>query len=466
MSIRVKLLIPILLILMFIFTYYHSHLIPSIKKELLEEFITEQEEVANMLKTASQLYVDEHSPSSLNNFLQSKKILHPYWESIEFVPFNSTNDPRTDMEVSLSINKLGSNGIEITIPVRYSDDVAGSIKIISNGTTFVSRHIENVIRLEKPFLFSLIFIALYILYVLQTSVSKPIEKINKTLRSISNQDYGHALEVENKDEIGELASSLEKMRVAVADYQKRIEFKKKLFNEIVDSLDDAILLVDSKNQVFGINPAAQRLFSSFNINAHKLKNVIESFNPIDQNIIQSLLDGDCNKDDYGDFHDSQICVGDTESKSVKYSVKLIIEENERVSVFRIRDISASKKVENQILDQRQQIATINQAQANYIASGDPMELFDGLLPDLLELAESEHGFIAQVVNEGSQPKFLRVFTNLSFPWDSVTTNLSVGDENSILEIHEFDEFIKRIFEYKEPVISNVSANKSTSIVIL
>ena len=110
--------------------------------------------------------------------------------------------------------------------------------------------------------------------------------------------------------------------------------------------------------------------------------------------------------------------------------------------------------DKQTLLQQHVLATISQAQSSFIQRSSPESVFDFLLPDVLELSESEFGFIAGVCKDTNGRLFGRVYTNSPFPWATLAGSVIAPDDDSVLQIRDFHPLLIETINSEEPYISN------------
>lgn len=69
------------------------------------------------------------------------------------------------------------------------------------------------------------------------------------------------------------------------------------------------------------------------------------------------------------------------------------------------------------------LKAITTALTRYIAETDPYQLFNGLLDTLLELTESEYGFIGEVYYTNDQQPFIKSYATTNIAWSEKTQQL-------------------------------------------
>ena len=65
------------------------------------------------------------------------------------------------------------------------------------------------------------------------------------------------------------------------------------------------------------------------------------------------------------------------------------------------------------------LLAITRAQESFIRGGESSELFGGLLDDILEITESEYGFIGEVLDDGQAP-YLKTHAITNIAWNEET----------------------------------------------
>lgn len=128
----------------------------------------------------------------------------------------------------------------------------------------------------------------------------------------------------------------------------------------------------------------------------------------------------------------------------------------------VRDISARIETENKLAIQRLQIETINQGQRNYIRNSNPVEFFNSMLPNLIELSESKFGLIAEVLQTGDGKDYLKVYAATNIAWDKNSRELYDKIAMGGLEFHELDNLLGAVITSGEVVLTNDPMNEPLS----
>jgi len=106
-------------------------------------------------------------------------------------------------------------------------------------------------------------VALLFSLFLAERIVRPIRRFMEASRRISSGDYAVQVPVDTGDELGSFASEFNQMATQLCRYQEmnieQIIAEKNKGEAILSSIEDALLVFDTRLQVTGINPAARRM---------------------------------------------------------------------------------------------------------------------------------------------------------------------------------------------------------------
>jgi GAF domain-containing protein len=97
--------------------------------------------------------------------------------------------------------------------------------------------------------------------------------------------------------------------------------------------------------------------------------------------------------------------------------------------------------------------SIQQIQLRFIDDAAGREAFEGLLAILLDLTDSEYGFIAEVLRQNDRPYLkARAITNIA--WNEETRTLWARDSDDGLEFHNLSTLYGVVLKTGEPLVSD------------
>ena len=160
---------------------------------------------------------------------------------------------------------------------------------------------------------------------------------------------------------------------------------------------------------------------------------------------------------------------DNRSVTVDFSLTPIVDETGRVVMLipEGRNISDRKQVEANLAKSNQILQAISSIQTQFLADTEPGVLFDGMLELLLELTESEYGFIGEVliaadgspIMEESYMKFrgrpyLKTHAITNIAWNEETRAFYAENAPRGMEFHNLQTLFGAVMVTGEPVIAN------------
>ncbi len=123
-----------------------------------------------------------------------------------------------------------------------------------------------------------------------------------------------------------------------------------------------------------------------------------------------------------------------------------------------RDITVQKATEENLGRTNALLRALNRAQARFIEGTDRHEFFNGLLDSLLDLTESEYGFIGEVLYMEENRPYLRMQAITNIAWNDETRALYDRMADSGMEFHNLNTLFGRVLTEGRPIISNDPAN--------
>lgn len=133
--------------------------------------------------------------------------------------------------------------VTLGLPVSFFDDANKRIQRAIGFTTIVM----------------VIFGIGFLIILNRFLIIKPLRAVVEGARRIGEGRLEHRIGVQNKDEIGEVARSFNKMAEDLGAREREIAAERDKTKLIVNELDDAIVVYDKEYRIFLMNPKAERL---------------------------------------------------------------------------------------------------------------------------------------------------------------------------------------------------------------
>lgn len=97
---------------------------------------------------------------------------------------------------------------------------------------------------------------------------------------------------------------------------------------------------------------------------------------------------------------------------------------------------------------------ITSAQAQFVGAVEPVKLFDGLLSALLDLCDSEYGFIGETHYNDAGDPYLRTHAITNIAWNEYTHRYYNENATNGLEFHNLKTLFGVVLAEQKPVIAN------------
>ncbi len=155
---------------------------------------------------------------------------------------------------------LKMNMLYVAAPIKSREGIAGVIRL-----ALPLSNVEKMLNgIRNSIIFSIIF-ALVLAVILGTLITsgiiKPINKIIHVSRKFSSGDFTHKIYHESKDEIGELADTLNKMAKDIEDKVKDVSVKSQQLNAIFNSMIEGVIVIDRHGHIISINQTIEKIFA-------------------------------------------------------------------------------------------------------------------------------------------------------------------------------------------------------------
>jgi PAS domain S-box-containing protein len=141
-----------------------------------------------------------------------------------------------------------------------------------------------------------------------------------------------------------------------------------------------------------------------------------------------------------------------------FSASLVELNGEPCMLSITRDISDRKRIEQLILDKNRMLNAVSEAQADFIADADPHPTFDRLLGHLLDITDSQYGFIGEVLRDDLGAPFVRIYAITDMSWDDASRALHQSVMSGGFEFRNPNTLFGHVLTSGRPVLSNDPAH--------
>jgi two-component system phosphate regulon sensor histidine kinase PhoR len=148
----------------------------------------------------------------------------------------------------------------IALPIRDNNEIMGAVRLALPLSS-----VQKTLSTVRKAIFLSLFFALGLAFVLGSlltqAIIKPINKIIHISRKFSSGDFSHKILLDSKDEIGELADTLNMMADSLEDKIKKVEIKNQQLKAILESMVEGIIVTDKSGHIISLNPTVEKIFN-------------------------------------------------------------------------------------------------------------------------------------------------------------------------------------------------------------
>ncbi|MBU0547936.1 MAG: cell wall metabolism sensor histidine kinase WalK [Candidatus Omnitrophica bacterium] len=148
----------------------------------------------------------------------------------------------------------------VALPIKENKELIGVIRL-----ALPLESVEKTLNeIRKTILFGLIF-ALALAFVLGSIIAaqtiRPINRMIQVSRRFSKGDFSRRIMQVSKDEIGELAATLNKMAQDIEDKIKEVKTQNQKLAAIFNSMIEGVIVIDKAGYIISVNPTIEKIFS-------------------------------------------------------------------------------------------------------------------------------------------------------------------------------------------------------------
>jgi len=141
--------------------------------------------------------------------------------------------------------------IEINTPIKEGEYEAGLLSI-GYKKEYIDSIISRIINIIMYIIIVLTFCSIIFSLFLSKFIVKPVKELAKGMEEVSKGNLDHKIEIDSKDEIGELADSFKKM----TENLQKTTVSKDYVDNIIGSMFGTIIVVTREGEIKTVNQAA------------------------------------------------------------------------------------------------------------------------------------------------------------------------------------------------------------------
>ncbi len=176
--------------------------------------------------------------------------------------------------------KAAKHDEPIEIVIRRSEFIDIASPMVEGAVGYVHVGMDKGIiisqlksaMIRQLYLLSVIFVAsVFAAYVFVNRISQPLSKLTEYSRKLAQHDFTAQVEIRSKDEVGQLANTMQYMAIELSEVFERYELALKdaivelentlaYLTAVIDHMADGLLVTDIDGVVTHVNPALSLMF--------------------------------------------------------------------------------------------------------------------------------------------------------------------------------------------------------------
>ena len=150
--------------------------------------------------------------------------------------------------------------INIRLVQSAGEDVVGTLYIRSDLEKQY-QEISNIAVIFVTATLLAIAIAIVVSVLIAHSITQPIGEMQEQALRIARGDYSHKVEINAKDELGQLAESFNQLAERIEETQEAMEAERNRLDSVLTHMTDGVVATDRRGKVITINEMALSLLS-------------------------------------------------------------------------------------------------------------------------------------------------------------------------------------------------------------
>ena len=190
--------------------------------------------------------------------------------------------------------------------------------------------------------------AAFLAFILATSVSRPIEKLADFTREVGRGDLSGTVSVHSRDEVGMLAISFNEMIGNLRKTRNDLTSAHDFTDNIIKSIGDALIVLDTKGRVLNCNPAVRTLlgYEEKELAGLSVERIFSKDLQSDTKLIEALQEGQVSN------REAEFKTKDEKGIPVLFSATALRDQAGKSQgvVLIARDMRQYKSLQNQFLE--------------------------------------------------------------------------------------------------------------------
>jgi len=146
----------------------------------------------------------------------------------------------------------------IAIPFGQGDDKGAlRLSVPLHDIELLEVEMRRVVGVS---IIGILLLSLGLTFLVSVFISRPLSEMSTIAKAMAQGDFSKKVSIHSKDEIGELAQSLNSMSEEIKDKIEKINSERAKLDLVLSSMFEGVIVTDEKEKIILMNPSLRKLF--------------------------------------------------------------------------------------------------------------------------------------------------------------------------------------------------------------
>lgn len=155
---------------------------------------------------------------------------------------------------------VGKQFVYVAAPMMMDDRIVAIVRVAAPAAEFYDRELKLGKWLAAGLAVALPM-ALFSAWIISRTLARPVQRVGNWARQLATGDLDTRVEVDADDEVGQVAESLERMRVVLAERLRLVQQQRQDLDVTLGNLEEGVIAVNDQGVVLMANTAARKMLA-------------------------------------------------------------------------------------------------------------------------------------------------------------------------------------------------------------